>query len=486
MAASVPDTPPLAANRRGFLSRAMGGLTLSGLWARQLWGESQTLPAHLPPLRACIVVFYYGGPSHLDTFDMKPSGPAEIRGEFQPRSTTVPGLMICEHLPLLARQMEHLCLIRSMHHGNRLHDSASTEVLTGRPPLGGDRENFAPTPQFHPCHGAAVHEVFHRRDDPRLGKLQAADAVQVFHAALPWKIHNVIDVPCQGGGFLGPRRDPLWITGDPEALRYASDSLRTYADLPRRRLEHRRVLLERLQTERLSARQHDDFAQLAKLYDRASQLLGSKRLHEALLVEREPARVRARYGMTQELPQHLTGNGAHQARGLALRGQNLLLARRLVEAGVPFVNVYDFRQQGQNWDSHADNFGQHKHVLLPAMDRSLSALIEDLQQRGLLETTLVVAMGEFGRTPKINANAGRDHWPDCYSLVLAGGGIRGGRSYGASDKSGAFPVDAPVTPADLAATIYWRFGIAPETEIHEQNGRPHRIAQGRPLRELFA
>ena len=168
-----------------------------------------------------------------------------------------------------------------------------------------------------------------------------------------------------------------------------------------------------------------------------------------------------------------------------MRGQNLLLARRLVEAGVPFVNVYDFKQQGQNWDAHNDNAGQHKNHLLPLADQSLSALIEDLDQRGLLESTLVVACGEFGRTPKINANGGRDHWPDCYSVFLAGGGVSGGAVYGASDRLGAYPARDPATPGDLAATIYWRFGIDHAAEIHDQTGRPHRLAAGEPIKQLF-
>jgi hypothetical protein len=168
-----------------------------------------------------------------------------------------------------------------------------------------------------------------------------------------------------------------------------------------------------------------------------------------------------------------------------MRGQNLLLARRLVEAGVPFVNVYDFRQQGQNWDAHFRCFNQHKTFLLPGADRGLSALIEDLKARGLLDSTLIVGIGEFGRTPKINGDGGRDHWPDCYSAILAGGGVTGGAVYGASDRFGAYPARDPVTPADLAATIYWRFGIDPATEIHDATGRPFKLSEGRPIRELF-
>jgi uncharacterized protein (DUF1501 family) len=179
------------------------------------------------------------------------------------------------------------------------------------------------------------------------------------------------------------------------------------------------------------------------------------------------------------------GNGAELGHARQMRGQNLLLARRLVEAGVPFVNVHDFRQQGQNWDAHFRCFNQHRTHLLPLADQALSALIEDLDQRGLLDSTLVVAMGEFGRTPRINGEGGRDHWPDCYTVLLAGGGVRGGAVHGASDRQGAYPALDPVTPGDLAATIFWRFGIDPATEIRDQGGRPYRVAEGQPLIRLF-
>jgi hypothetical protein len=179
------------------------------------------------------------------------------------------------------------------------------------------------------------------------------------------------------------------------------------------------------------------------------------------------------------------GGGGGLGNGRQMRGQNLLLARRLVEAGVPFVTINDYKQQGQNWDAHATGFQEHRHYLLPPFDQSMSALIEDLDARGLLDTTLVIAVGEFGRTPRINATAGRDHWPDCYSVFLAGGGVRGGSVHGASDRIGAYPALDPVTPADFAATIFWRFGIDPATEIHDLTGRPYRLTDGEPIRRLF-
>jgi hypothetical protein len=223
--------------------------------------------------------------------------------------------------------------------------------------------------------------------------------------------------------------------------------------------------------------------------DKAYRLLESDAIRRAADVTREPLAVRERYGFGAE-PVAVGeggggGNGAEMGYARQMRGQNLLLARRLVEAGVPFVNVYDFKQQGQNWDAHFNGANQHKTYLLPQADQSLSALIEDLDARGLLDSTLVVAMGEFGRTPRINKEAGRDHWPDCYTVLMAGGGVRGGAVYGSSDRIGAYPASDPVTPGDLAATIYWRFGLDPAAEIRDQTNRPHRLAAGEPLRRLF-
>ena len=195
--------------------------------------------------------------------------------------------------------------------------------------------------------------------------------------------------------------------------------------------------------------------------------------------------MRDRYGFS-DAQVTTGGNGAEKGYGRNMRGQNLLLARRMVEAGVPFVNVYDFKQQGKNWDAHSDGFRQHKEYLLPPAEKALAALIEDLDERGLLESTLIVAMGEFGRTPKINKSAGRDHWPNCYSILLAGGGVKGGYVHGASDAMGARVERDPVTPGDLAATIFWAFGIDPKTIIHDRTGRPHPIAHGEPVKELFA
>ena len=457
-------------NRRNVLKLAAGGLGLNLnplIWARHALGDEQAglTAAHI---KSCIVIFYYGGPSHLDMFDMKPDAPSNIRGEFKPISTSVPGLQVSELLPAHAKIMHKVAIIRSMHHTNRLHDSASTESLTGRQSPQGDREEFAPIEQFYPCHGASV--SYMRRDMN----------IEVPHAALPWVFHNVVDTPCQGGGFLGSTYDPFQINGDSAKVSFQADLFTRRENLSINRLLERRTLAKELAADNL-LNSYQQPQELDKLYTRAMNLIQSKRLAKALRIEEESLAVREKYGLYPEAP----ADGVRNVAGYQMRGQNLLLARRLVEAEVPYVNVYDFRQQGQNWDSHSQNFKEHKNRLVPPMDKAYAALINDLDERGLLDSTLVVALGEFGRTPKINGNAGRDHWPDCYSLTLAGGGIQGGAVWGASDKIGAYPVQDAVTPADLAATIYWRFGIDPKTIIHDQLGRPHRLAEGEPIRKLF-
>jgi hypothetical protein len=443
------------------------GLNLGGLWQAQ--ASTSKLLASTKQIRSCILVFFYGGPSHIDTFDLKPEAPAEVRGEFKPIATSAPGIRICEHLPYLAKWMHKIALVRSVTHQARLHDSASIHALTGRPLEGPDRELFAPLPQVYPSYGSAVSYFQRHRKQ------------EVPFASLPFTFRNVLEVPCQGGGMLGSAYDPLLIETNPAEKRYQVDVLRRSEEMNSNRLKDRRQLLEKL--EPTSSRTKG-------LFDKAYQLLESDSIRIALDINREPIKVRERYGFGSD-PLAVGeggggGNGSEMGYARQMRGQNFLLARRLVEAGVPFVNIYDFKQQGQNWDAHFKGANQHKTYLLPQADRGLSALIEDLEARGLLDSTLVVAMGEFGRTPKINKEAGRDHWPDCYTILFAGGGIQGGSIYGSSDRMGAYPASDPVTPGDIAATIFWRFGIDPSTEIHDQLGRPHRLASGDPITRIFS
>lgn len=452
--------------RRRLLELSAGsflGLSLGGLWRAQAASRDRLPVESIRTIRSCVLVFYYGGPSHLDTYDQKPEAPIEVRGSFQSIQTSVPGLRICEHLPHMARVMDRVAVIRSVTHQARLHDSASIHALTGRPLEGPDRELFAPLPQFYPSFGSAV------------AWARGARAIDVPFASLPFTFRNVHDVPCQGAGLLGAAFDPFRIEGNAAAASYQVPALQREADLPTGRLNARRELLSQFGNPLAIA---DQTGALAR--EKAYRLLESDALRSALDLSRESSSTRERYGM---IPSDVPEAEAGRQR---LRGQNLLLARRLVEAGVPFVNVYDFKQQGQNWDAHADGEKQHRELLLPGADRGLAALIEDLEERGLLDTTLIVAMGEFGRTPQINGNAGRDHWPDCYTALMAGGGITGGAIYGASDRMGAYPARDPVTPADIAATIFSRFGIDPALEMHDPTGRPHRIAAGEPITALFS
>jgi hypothetical protein len=468
---SAPINGMRALTRRRLLEVGTAGylgLNLGTFWRAQAAAPRPAATAR--PIRACILIFLYGGPSQLETFDLKPGAPREVRGEFKPIATRVPGVHVCEHLPRLARLMDRVAVVRSVTHAARLHDSAAIHALTGRPLDGPDRELFSPLPQFYPSHGSAL---------TYLNRGRPAD---VPHAALPFTFHNVVDVPCQGSGFLGSAYDPVRIDVDPAGRRYRVEMFQSAADVSPDRSRERRRLLEELDRQAAAQR-------FAAVYRRAYRLLESEALRQALDITREPTRVRERYGFGPEAVAVGEGggggNGAEMGYARHMRGQNLLLARRLVEAGVPFVNVYDCKQQGQNWDAHFKCANQHRTHLLPLADQGISALIEDLAARGLLDSTLVVVMGEFGRTPRINKDGGRDHWPDCYSVLLAGGGVTGGAVYGASDRLAAYPARDPVTPGDLAATIFWRFGFEPSLEIHDQNGRPHRLAAGEPLGRLF-
>jgi len=423
------------------------------------------------------MIFYYGGPSHLDTFDMKPEAPAEVRGEFQPIATSVPGLQIGEHLPCTSRVMHKVAVIHGMQHQMRGHDSASYEALTGRVPPVGDNQNFTERPDAFPSYGACLNYV--RRNHPSL----------IPHVALPFVMNNNLQTPGQTAGFLGTEFQPLLVQGDPATMTYHAGGALKVLDLPVGvtigRLESRWSLLRTLDA---SPRQGN--AQSMALYqEKVFNLLRSGTLREALNLQHESRATRELYG--HGLPgQPFDDNSkspqkAELAIGRNLRGWNLLLARRLVEAGVPFVNVYDYKQQGKNWDSHSDNFGYLRKHLLPSADQAFAALIEDLDHRGLLETTLVVAVGEFGRTPKVNKNAGRDHWPNCYTALLAGGGIKGGAVSGASDRLGAYPAHSPVRPADLQATMLTLFGIDPAGEARDALGRPFAICGGKPLESVL-
>jgi Protein of unknown function (DUF1501) len=314
----------------------------------------------------------------------------------------------------------------------RNHNSAAVEALCGRTPLKGDLELLSDDPNSFPSYGAA------------LSYLKPGRAHIPTHVALPHVMHNVVQLPGQVAGFLGAAANALQVNGDPNQADFHADELSLPADLPLTRMEDRHSLLAHIESQIARGQRWAKGQPMDVFQEKAFGLLHSEKVHHAFDLSSEPAPVRERYGRNT-------------------LGQSLLLARRLVEAGVRFVNVNDKIHNGQlaNWDSHENNFDRLKNDLLPPADLGFSALIEDLSARGLLESTMVIALAEFGRTPRINKSAGRDHWPDCYSIVVAGGGIHGGKVLGASDRQGAFPAADPVTPGDLAATLFWRFGLNP-------------------------
>jgi len=430
--------------REFFATASVAGLGMAGWCARADAAPSLTTSA--AGIRSCILLFYYGGPSHLDTFDPKPDAPAEVRGAYKTIAASVPGIRVCEHLPRTATIMHKIATVRSMHHPMRNHNSAAAEALTGRTPAGGDQELLTDDPRGLPTLGSAVSYAL----GPRAHVLP--------YVALPYTIYNVVQLPGQSPGLLGSAYDRFQVEGDPNRPDFHIATLEANSDLASRAALLRRLDVAALPGPAVNAATHRE---------RALQLIASADVRRLFSLTNEPAQLRDRYGR-------------HRL------GQSLLLARRLVEGGVNFVTVFDGQTNGQeaNWDSHENLFARHRQ-LIPPSDQAFSALIEDLQQRGLLDSTLVVALAEFGRTPKINKSGGRDHWPDCYSILMAGGGVKGGAVYGASDRIGAYPAAEPATPADLAATIFWRFGIDPATEVRDQTNRPYRLSEGEPLRKLF-
>jgi hypothetical protein len=441
-------------SRRRFLQASAYGAAAALLNQSLLRAAATSAPG---PIRSCILLMLYGGPSHLDTWDMKPAAPLEIRGEYQPIRTGVPGRVVCEHLPRLARFVDRLAVVHSMHHGMSNHNSAMYQALVGRRPkvdldvLGADRATDFPSLASSLTYLTSAGDLA-RTSNP------------LTSVALPHVMHNVVDLPGQNAGFLGGKFDPLQLTHDPNLASFQVPNLSLPKGVNEKRMSERLSLLRSLQAN-IGSRTE---ASVDTYHERALDLLQSDSIQRAFRIDREHATLRDRYGRNT-------------------LGQSLLLARKLVEADVRFINVNDKVYNGQdaNWDSHVNLFPRHRE-LLPPFDQGFSALIEDLDARGLLATTLVIAMGEFGRTPRINTSGGRDHWPDCYSVVMAGGGVAAGSTYGESDRHGAYPIADAVTPADLAATVLWRFGIDCRHEIHDQLGRPMPLAEGSPIKKLFA
>jgi hypothetical protein len=423
--------------------------------------------------KACIMIWLAGGPSQPDMWDMKPEAPVEIRGEFKPIATTVPGILMCEHLPRLARQAHHVTLVRSAHHRiGYAHCSASYFVLTG--------DNRGDLPEGGMAFGTGPN------DRPGIGSVLARfrppERPVVSFVSAPYVISEGIGGPPSPGiygGWMGRTYDPFEVnrhrseTEDPNSPHFGFPELTLRADVDPGRLNDRRGLLGQVNS-RFDALQRTRIAGIMDAYQqRAFTLLTSDLTRRAFDLSREPDPLRERYGRN-------------------IYGQTCLLARRLVEAGTRMVMVRWAPDCNATWDTHGTIANQPpafkvlKETLLPQLDAGLGTLIEDLHLHGLLDETLVVVMGEFGRSPKVNPWAGRDHWPRCYSVLLAGGGVRGGHIYGQSDKIGADPAENPVTPHDLVATFYSLLGIPPETELPDQLGRPVRLGgPGQVLRGVM-
>ncbi|HEY4312917.1 MAG TPA: DUF1501 domain-containing protein [Pirellulales bacterium] len=449
-------------NRRSFL-RVGGGLALASGMAPQLARGLATTPS-LGRARSCIFVYLLGGPSHLDMWDLKPAAPAEIRGPFQAIDTATPGLQVCEHLPLLAARSKQFAIVRSVSHHNHNHTPMIYYTLTGReverPEI--DNDVRPPDRTDFPCVAALV--AAQRKQAAQLPGYVAIPQLAT-RSSISGEFVRARQVFRGGGaGFLGTIFDPLCVDGDPGAGD-AVPALNRPDDVAAERMERRARLLSLVESRRPIAAAAQSYLELR---DQAVVLSGaSGNSASTFSLDGEPAKLRKAYGN-------------HRF------GRAMLLARRLSEAGVP-MTVIHFNEMTvcDGWDTHSKNFEALQGELLPMVDHSLSALLDDLSARGTLDETLIVVMGEFGRTPKINANAGRDHWGSCQSVLLAGGGIRGGQVIGASDKIAAFPATTPIDPVDIHATMFHCLGIDPRSEIHDHLGRPFTLTTGNVVSGLL-
>lgn len=438
------------------------GLTLPRWLAAQDQAAAE-LPAAMSTAKSVIFLYQFGGPSHVDTFDMKPLAPDGTRSQFETISTSVPGLSICEHLPRMAEVMNRVTLLRTVWHTMKNHNSASYYALTGHPPAVDDIR-LRDTLDLFPAYGSVVD-----RYAPNTNGMPT-------FVAYPHVIRDGEVTPGQHASFLGKVHDPLLVTADPNAAGFGLPELSLPAGVSTARLENRRQLQQLINAQAklgdaaVAARGLEDY------YSRAVSMLNSPKIRQAFAIDEESASVRDRYGRTEY-------------------GQGCLLARRLVERGVKFVSVYysksiGGRRKEEGWDTHGfDNTRMYpilKDYHLPLLDQTLPTLILDLEERGLLGQTLIVWMGEFGRTPRLNANISRDHWPQCYSVLLAGGGTKKGYVHGTSDKTGAFPEKDPVALDDLAATMFSAIGVPPETELRDRGNRPLAAALGHVVSEVFA
>ncbi|MBL8826415.1 MAG: DUF1501 domain-containing protein [Planctomycetaceae bacterium] len=402
--------------------------------------------------KTVILVFQTGACSHHDTFDMKPDASAEVRGPFAPIATSIPGLIVGEHLPRLAERAQHYAIVRSLSHRDNNHLMSTHHVLTGHQQPGGFFDKIASRDDW-PCYAAAC-DYLRPRNDP----IPSGVHLPTFLMSSP------LTWPGQHGGLLSPKHDPWQLTSDPNAADFRVDNLTLAQGIDVNRFSQRQELLDQINAQQSALERSAEHRQLSNQQQLAFSLLTSQRLTQAFDLKHEKDPTRDRYGRTTV-------------------GQSLLLARRLAEIGVPVVQVNVGRVQ--TWDNHANIFPTLKDRLLPPLDQGMAALLDDLNETGLIDSTLVIMVGEFGRTPKINAQAGRDHWGYCFSGLFAGAGVRGGQVIGKSDAIGGFPLTAAYSPDDLGATVYESLGIDPQSTIHDRQGRPAQLNHGTRMDALF-
>lgn len=442
-------------SRRAAVQLGTAGFGAMGLfWSDWLRARAAAAPVAKSPVKSVILIFNCGAPSHLDLWDMKPHATDTVRGPFQPIETNVPGIQISELLPELAKRTDKLAIVRTLHHSHGGHNSGMYWSIVGRP-YRIDSTLINPSRSDHPSFGTLVGWLAQRNGYS--GSLPPYVITPAPHCDSLLYI-----TPGQYGACLGPRFDPLVINGDPNKADFKVPNLGLAEGVSPGRFETRRGLLDRLDRCSLENAAIEDY----EVYqNKALGLMAAAEARQAFDLSREPDAVRERYG------RHTWG-------------QSHLLARRLIETGVRFVTTVN--GPSITWDTHKDNFNQLKNRLVPPMQQAYAALLDDLSERGLLDTTLVVWMGDFGRTPAINKDAGRDHWPQCYSMVLAGGGIRGGQVVGESDRTGAVPRLRPVVPADIHATVFKALGYDPAGITYQtDDGRPMPLSTGQPISELL-
>ncbi|MDA1054028.1 MAG: DUF1501 domain-containing protein [Planctomycetota bacterium] len=434
----------------GLLGVGLPSVLASRTQAADAGRASELLP-HKP--KQVVIVFLTGAASHHDTFDMKPDAPAEVRGEFNPIATSVPGLHVSEHLPHLAKRADKYAVIRSLSHGDNNHLMSTHYVLTGELQPGGFFDKVASRDDW-PSYAAGCAYLRPRNDGIPSG---VNLPTYLWQGALTW--------PGQHAGLIGPNYDPWQITGDPNKDDFRVDSLALAAGLDVQRLDNRRSLVNDFNQQRDRLSKVAVARRLTGEQDLAFSILTSSRFAEAFQLNREDDKMRDKYGRNTT-------------------GQSLLLARRLIEVGVPVVQANIGAVQ--TWDNHSNIFPTLKDRLLPPLDQGVAALLDDLESRGLLDETLVMMLGEFGRTPKINNNKGRDHWGPCFFAMFAGAGVRGGQVIGRSDATGAYPITKAYSPHDIGATVYEALGIPPNAEVRDRFNRPVRLNRGEVIAPLYS